>query len=183
MLDWCGKYGLSDKDQTLLGHHALKGESMYSYMRDKLASPLRAYEQMLQSVRHALFLPDSTRSGMFSARPSEGSEVPGRSASDNLRGVIPEERSVLHPGCTPSDRLSEAREDRPTNPVESEHEHYAAVADSPKSKAQSILDEVWPPHGEEGEGTQEAAGVGGSPLADNTRLLVILSLVRASQTG
>ena len=77
-LDWAGKYGLSDKDQTLLGHHALKGESMYSYMRDKLASPLRAYEQMLQSVRHSLFLPDSTRSGMFCANPAKVSEASGQ---------------------------------------------------------------------------------------------------------
>ena len=77
---------MSDKDQTLLGHHALKGESMYSYMRDKLAAPLRAYEQMLLSIRHALFLPDSTRSGMF--QPFQDTRV-------NPRGVIPGEPPSL----------------------------------------------------------------------------------------
>ncbi|CAE7361739.1 unnamed protein product, partial [Symbiodinium sp. CCMP2456] len=48
-LDWCGKYGMTDAVQTLLGHHALKGMTMYAYMRDKLAAPLREYEHMLSA--------------------------------------------------------------------------------------------------------------------------------------
>ena len=106
-LDWAGKYGLSDKDQTLLGHHALKGESMYSYMRDKLASRLRAYEQMLQSVQHSLFLPDSTRSGMFCANPAKVSEASGHLSRENLRRVIPEDSTGMQQGGAPSERFSD----------------------------------------------------------------------------
>ena len=40
-LDWCGKFGLDEAAQTLLGHHALKGSAMFAHMRDKLAAPLR----------------------------------------------------------------------------------------------------------------------------------------------
>ena len=119
-LDWCGKYGMSDKDQTLLGHHALRGESMYSYMRDKLAAPLRAYEQMLLSVRHALFLPDSTRSGMFKARASESAEVLGHASSEDPRRVIPEEQQV----CPSNRPISEALSDAPGGRTDSEHDYY-----------------------------------------------------------
>ena len=109
-LDWCGKYGMSDKDQTLLGHHALKGESMYSYMRDKLAAPLRAYEQMLLSIRHALFLPDSTRSGMFQPEVHAAAEVQVQKTRVNPRGVIPGEPPSLPSGVTHSEAVSEALE-------------------------------------------------------------------------
>ena len=47
---------------------------MYVYMRDKLASPLREYERMLGAIRHGLFLPDATRSGMLAN--AESSDVP-----------------------------------------------------------------------------------------------------------
>ena len=168
-LDWAGKYGLSDKDQTLLGHHALKGESMYSYMRDKLASPLRAYEQMLQAVRHSLFIPDSTRSGMFRSSPVEVSEASGHLSHENLRRVIPEGRSDVQQGGALSERLSEEPEGMPGHPSRGEQEHYAAIADSPKSKALSILEEVWPHQSEEAPREPvEPAGLGGSPCREQT---------------
>ena len=133
-LDWAGKYGLSDRDQTLLGHHALKGESMYSYMRDKLASPLRAYEQMLQSVRHSLFWPDSTRSGMFRSRSDEVDEAREQIQSEGLRRVIPEGHQSLHVHEAHGEDLSEVPDEKSLPPPESENEHYAAVADSPERK-------------------------------------------------
>ena len=161
-LDWCGKYGMSDKDQTLLGHHALKGESMYSYMRDKLAAPLRAYEQMLLSIRHALFLPDSTRSGMFQPEVRAAADVPVQGTCANPRGVIPGEPPSLPSGVTHSEAVSEALEVGSSVPAESEQEHYAPVAESPQARAQSFLDGMWPPPGEENAEAPEAAGAGGS---------------------
>ena len=159
-LDWCGKYGMSDKDQTLLGHHALKGESMYSYMRDKLAAPLRAYEQMLLSIRHALFLPDSTRSGMFQPEVRAAAEVQVQKTRVNPRGVIPGEPPSLPSGVTHSEAVSEALEVGSSVPAESEQEHYAPIAESPQARAQSFLDDMWPPPGEENAEAPEAAGAG-----------------------
>ena len=126
-LDWAGKYGLSDKGQTLLGHHALKGELMYSYMRDKLASPLRAYEQTLQSVRNSLFLPDSTRSGMFRANHAKVPEASVHLSSENLRRVIPEDSTSVQQGGGPSERFSEGHEGMSAHPSGGEQEHYAPV--------------------------------------------------------
>ncbi|CAE7368600.1 unnamed protein product [Symbiodinium natans] len=94
-LDWCGKFGLEDVHQTLLGHHSLKKATMYAYMRDKLASPLREYERMLNAVKHSLFLPDSTRSGLFPAGEASEHSGPapfglfgaaGQSADGSLEG-------------------------------------------------------------------------------------------------
>ena len=72
---------MTDAVQTLLGHHALKGMTMYAYMRDKLAAPLREYEHMLSAVRKCLFIPDATRSGLFR---SEAAQLPEHSESWSL---------------------------------------------------------------------------------------------------
>ena len=58
--------------------------------------------------------------------------------------------------------MSEANEVGSSVPAESEQEHYAPVAESPQAKAQSFLDDMWPPQTGDNEEAPEAAGVGGS---------------------
>ena len=95
-LDWCGKYGLQELEQTLLGHHALKGATMYAYMRDKLAAPLRSYEGMLGSIRKGLFLPDATRSGLFRVEANDSVPAePGKAAASSQ-----DHWSLIRPGTT-----------------------------------------------------------------------------------
>ena len=96
-LDWCGKYGLQESEQTLLGHHALKGATMYAYMRDKLAAPLRSYEGMLGSVRKGLFLPAATRSGLFRVEAGEQGKT-ADSSQDRWSLVRPGNTSPLTDG-------------------------------------------------------------------------------------
>ena len=43
-LVWCARYGLGDKERAMLGHHAIKENSMACYSRDLLAGPRRLVE-------------------------------------------------------------------------------------------------------------------------------------------
>ena len=59
------KYGASEADRLVLGHHSLKSKgSLEIYSRDLQASPLRALDSMLTAIRCGQFRPDLTRSGM-----------------------------------------------------------------------------------------------------------------------
>ena len=40
-LQWCARYGVSDRSRTLLGHRSLKENSLACYSRDLLSLPLR----------------------------------------------------------------------------------------------------------------------------------------------
>ena len=62
-LIWASRYGMDDNSRTLLGHHALPGDTLACYSRDMLARPLRKLDKMLSDVRTRRFAPDTTRSG------------------------------------------------------------------------------------------------------------------------
>ena len=62
------KYGASEADRLVLGHHSLKSKgSLEVYSRDLQASPLRALDSMLSAIRCGQFKPDLTRSGMVTS--------------------------------------------------------------------------------------------------------------------
>ena len=68
LLVWASRYGMDENSRTLLGHHALSGDSLACYSRDMLARPLRKLDKMLADVRTRRFIPDATRSGWLSER-------------------------------------------------------------------------------------------------------------------
>ena len=68
LLVWASRYGMDENSRTLLGHHALPGDSLACYSRDMLARPLRKLDKMLTDVRTRRFAPDSTRSGWLLER-------------------------------------------------------------------------------------------------------------------
>ena len=136
-LDWSGKFGLSDSHQTVVGHHSLKGSTMYVYMRDKLASTLREYERMFGAIRHGLFLPDATRSGMLA--PAKSSDMPD--TSENQGPALSAE------ACdSPSDMarrvIAEAFGDQePGDAVSRGEETQSAVEDTDSSESSSSSSE------------------------------------------
>ena len=64
-LSFLAKYGASEADRLVLGHHADTSGSLAVYSRDLQAKPLRALEQCLDAIRRKVFLPDVSRSGYF----------------------------------------------------------------------------------------------------------------------
>ena len=68
LLVWASRYGMDENSRTLLGHHALPGDSLACYSRDMLARPLRKLDKMLADRRARRFMPDSTRSGWLLER-------------------------------------------------------------------------------------------------------------------
>ena len=60
------KYGATEPERLVLGHHSLKSKgSLEVYSRDLQASPLRTLDAMLSAIRCGRFRPDHTRSGMM----------------------------------------------------------------------------------------------------------------------
>ncbi|CAE7884788.1 unnamed protein product, partial [Symbiodinium microadriaticum] len=64
-LSFLAKYGASEADRLVLGHHADTSGSLAVYSRDLQAKPLRALDQCLDAIRRKVFLPDVSRSGYF----------------------------------------------------------------------------------------------------------------------
>ena len=136
-LDWSGKFGLSDSHQTVLGHRSLKGSTMHVYMRDKLASPLREYERMLGAIRHGLFLPDATRSGMLAN--AESSDVPD--TSENL-GPAVSAGTCDSPSEMARKVISETFEDQEQKePAGRKEESQSALEDTDSSESSSSSSE------------------------------------------
>ncbi|CAE7034963.1 GIP [Symbiodinium sp. CCMP2592] len=65
LLPWLSKWGGSEDDRAILGHHMPKSKSVATYSRDLQAGPLRVLWSLLCDVRSGAFLPDCTRSGRF----------------------------------------------------------------------------------------------------------------------
>ncbi|CAE7827505.1 RE1 [Symbiodinium sp. CCMP2592] len=65
LLPWLAKWGGSEDDRAILGHHMPKSKSVATYSRDLQAGPLRVLWSLLCDVRSGAFLPDCTRSGRF----------------------------------------------------------------------------------------------------------------------
>lgn len=66
MLSWASKAGIDEYDRHVLGGHSMKGrQTAATYARDTLTSPVKRLEEVISSVRHGSFLPDSSRSNMF----------------------------------------------------------------------------------------------------------------------
>ncbi|CAE7235620.1 unnamed protein product [Symbiodinium sp. CCMP2592] len=137
-LDWCGKFGVNETAQTLLGHHALKGSAMYAYMRDKLAAPLRIYERMLRAIRDSLFIPDATRSGLIRKDPPPAESSLGEPNSD--RSWQPVE--PMQPGLGDPAGFGVVES-------EGEDKHYRAAALTPEEAAESVLDDAFQDDGAE----------------------------------
>eukprot|EP00435_Cladocopium_sp_Y103_P019907 s2627_g4.t2 len=65
-LVWAARYGVDDKVRSILGHHALRENSMACYSRDLLSKPLRDLCGLLLNIKEGKFHPDGTRSGWLS---------------------------------------------------------------------------------------------------------------------
>ena len=66
MLSWASKAGVDEYDRHVLGGHSMKGrQTAATYARDTLTAPIKKLEEVISSVRHGSFLPDSSRSNMF----------------------------------------------------------------------------------------------------------------------
>ena len=73
-LVWASRYGMEENARTLLGHHALPGDSLACYSRDMLSRPLRLMDEMMSSIRAGRFKPDLTRAGWLSQAQSTREE-------------------------------------------------------------------------------------------------------------
>lgn len=81
MLSWASKAGLGEYERHVLGGHSMKGrQTAATYARDILTGPVKRLEEVISSVRHGSFLPDSARANMF---PSVAADVPGLSNTRN----------------------------------------------------------------------------------------------------
>ena len=68
-LSWAAKWGLGREQRQILGYHIVEGaSSALHYSRDEQSAPLRALEQVYESIRDGSFSPDATRSGYFRKR-------------------------------------------------------------------------------------------------------------------
>ena len=67
-LVWCARYVVGDKERAMLGHHAIKENSMACYSRDLLAGPKRMLCAMLLNMRLGNYTPDGTRSAWMAGK-------------------------------------------------------------------------------------------------------------------
>ena len=105
LLAWAGKAGLSEYDRHVLGGHTMKGRQvMATYSRDILAAPVRALEEVISSVRHGNFFPDSSRANMFSSVPAE---VVESHVSDSVVKVSTPSNAIELPEDQPGEQTEE----------------------------------------------------------------------------
>ncbi|CAE7541022.1 unnamed protein product, partial [Symbiodinium sp. CCMP2456] len=96
LLSWMAKWGASREVRAVLGYRssASRGSEVV-YGRDNVAPALRELEEMIGSVAHRRFFPDSTRSGMFSetlaARKKDSADCEDISDSSSDRSADEEE--------------------------------------------------------------------------------------------
>ena len=99
MLSWASKAGVDEYDRHVLGGHSMKGRQVAAtYARDILTGPVKKLEEVIASVRHGNFLPDSTRANMFprSSGVSSGSKpVETHLASTTSGSVLVDTNSVV----------------------------------------------------------------------------------------
>ena len=82
MLSWASKAGVGEYDRHILGGHSMKGrQTAATYARDTLTSPIKKLEEVIASVRHGSFLPDSSRSNMF---PSTTGKTDARGSDSSV---------------------------------------------------------------------------------------------------
>jgi hypothetical protein len=75
-LSWAAKWGLGREQRQILGYHIVEGaSSALHYSRDEQSAPLRALEQVYESIREGGFSPDATRSGYFRKRGTVAASV------------------------------------------------------------------------------------------------------------
>ena len=89
-LVWSARYGLTERTRAILGHHALRDDSMACYSRDLMTGPTRELCAMLQNIRCDRFKPDATRSGWLASR-QETLQIPtfGDRPGTPARSVAP----------------------------------------------------------------------------------------------
>ena len=81
-LSWMAKWGVSDDTRRLMGYHVgEKRSTMLVYGRDNTSAGLRVLQTIIDAVKLRTFLPDATRSGMFT--PSHGAGNPCGSALED----------------------------------------------------------------------------------------------------
>ena len=93
-LSWVAKVGVCREHRRVLGYHIdIASKSAETYARDSLAAPLRSLDEVLEKIRSKIFMPDSTRSGLFKtdAGTSKDDEevVDGASSSTCPSAVSP----------------------------------------------------------------------------------------------
>ena len=82
---WASRYGMEENARTLLGHHALPGDSLACYSRDMLSRPLRLMDEMMSSIRAGRFKPDLTRAGWLSQAQSMREEYSQAMSQEHSR--------------------------------------------------------------------------------------------------
>ena len=89
MLSWASKAGVGEYDRHVLGGHSMKGrQTAATYARDTLTSPVKKLEEVIASVRHGSFLPDSSRSNMFPSTSGKA-DAQGSDAQVSSEVVVP----------------------------------------------------------------------------------------------
>ena len=117
MLSWASKAGVGEYDRHILGGHSMKGrQTAATYARDTLTSPIKKLEEVIASVRHGSFLPDSSRSNMF---PSATGKTDAR-GSDGLAPqniVVPTGSETGGSASQAADATAETQEKAGDDPV------------------------------------------------------------------
>ena len=108
LLAMLAKFGASEADRLVLGHHSDLTGSLAVYSRDLQAKPLRALEACLAAVRAKTFLPDVSRSGYFPVSRSVSGGEPV--VSDTLPGsILPGVPAEVFGPAGPSDGAASSR--------------------------------------------------------------------------
>ena len=95
MLSRASNAGMSEYDRHILGGHSMKGrQTAATYARDTLTAPIERLEEVIASVRHGSFLPDSSRSNMF---PSSHGRSDARGDDGSASIAVPTSSETGHP--------------------------------------------------------------------------------------
>ena len=100
LLSWAAKFGLTIELRRALGYHSAgKDLSVLTYSRDAMSKPLRALQEVIDSVAEQKFHPDATRSGYFGGGISKDFEADSDGSSETSfdeedRDVVGDEAAI-----------------------------------------------------------------------------------------
>ena len=121
-LSWAAKAGMDHDVRKLLGYHtSSKDETMLLYSRSAMAAPLRAFSELLRSIRNGSFDPDFGMSGQWHPVPPPsdpmGQDLPEAADLPSLDdGSRDGTRDAEASGAVPSD-WQEAASESSSSPV------------------------------------------------------------------
>ena len=144
MLSWASKAGLGEYDRHVLGGHSMKGrQTAATYARDTLTAPVKQLEEVISSVRHGSFLPDSSRANMFPSGADFSSEFEQKKTADTKPTVVDERMKsgvAIQPDAT-EDVDPDATNNKEVETVESEDSDSSSSSTSDEGPDDDVAEQ------------------------------------------